>query len=185
MMKITQLENEVQTHPEKRQAQKLQAQEVTTFVHGASAAQADQKISTILFEGNVTQLSVGQLEQAFTKMPAITISDQATNIVDWLVNNQLEPPKRQAHENISQGAIWINGQRIQDLNFWVDPHSNFASQYVLVRKGKKNYTLAQVQSQGKLFANFTSSFYLCFNPSTILNSGSLHAKSFHFLLPAL
>lgn len=94
----------------------------------------------------MTQLSVRQLEQAFAKMPAITISDQATNIVDWLVTNQLEPSKRQAREDISQGAIWINGQRIQDLNFRVDPHSHFAGQYVLVRKGKKNYTLAQVQA---------------------------------------
>ena len=143
---ITQLEHEVQTHPEKRQAQRRLAQEVTTFVHGAAAAQAAQEISTILFEGDVTQLSVRQLEQAFAKMPAITISDQATNIVDWLVTNQLESSKRQAREDISQGAIWINGQRIQDLNFRVDPHSHFDGQYVLVRKGKKNYTLAQVQA---------------------------------------
>ena len=50
-------------------------------------------------------------------MPTVEITKDAKNIVDWLVDTEIEPSKRQAREDVSGGAISINGDRVTDLDF--------------------------------------------------------------------
>ncbi|WP_283613942.1 tyrosine--tRNA ligase [Ligilactobacillus aviarius] len=141
---IDALAEKVKTQPEKREAQRALAREVTTFVHGKEAMQEAEKISEILFSGNIKELTPDEIEQVFGKMPSVEISSNKQNIVEWLVENKIESSKRQAREDIQNGAITINGERIRDLNFEIDPSQSFEGKYVVARKGKKNYTLAKV-----------------------------------------
>ncbi|WP_282709438.1 tyrosine--tRNA ligase [Ligilactobacillus sp. Marseille-Q7487] len=141
---IAHLEEQVKTCPEKREAQRTLATEVTTFVHGAKAVQQAQHISKALFSGEVKDLTVEEIEQGFKNMPTVHVSSQAANLVDWLVANRIEPSKRQAREDVQNGAIYINGQRQQDLDFVLDPSKSFDGKFVIVRRGKKKYFLARV-----------------------------------------
>ncbi|HFK6067660.1 TPA: S4 domain-containing protein, partial [Enterococcus faecium] len=50
----------------------------------------------------------------------------------------------QAREDVSNGAISINGDRVTDLNFVINPSDEFDGKFVVIRKGKKNYFLAKV-----------------------------------------
>ena len=50
-------------------------------------------------------------------MPSCETTKDTKNIVDWLVDIQCEPSKRQAREDVKNGAISINGERINDINF--------------------------------------------------------------------
>ena len=77
-------------------------------------------------------------------MPNVEISSTPENIVELLVSTKIEPSKRQAREDVSNGAISINGDRVTDLDFAVDPTQHFDGKFVVVRKGKKNYFLAKV-----------------------------------------
>ena len=77
-------------------------------------------------------------------MPTVEITKDAKNIVDWLVDTEIEPSKRQAREDVSGGAISINGDRVTDLNFVINPSDEFDGKFVVIRKGKKNYFLAKV-----------------------------------------
>lgn len=70
-------------------------------------------------------------------MPTVEITKDAKNIVDWLVDTEIEPSKRQAREDVSGGAISINGDRVTDLDFAVDPTQHFDGKFVVVRKGRK------------------------------------------------
>lgn len=142
---IDELAKQVEEEPWKRAAQKALAAAVTTFVHGEEATKEAQKISQILFSGNVQELTTAQVEQAFGKMPSVAVTAEPMNIVDWLVEYGIEQSKRRAREDVANGAITVNGERIRDVEYVLDPKSAFDGKYVVLRKGKRKYTLAKVK----------------------------------------
>ena len=103
-----------------------------------------QKITQALFSGNIKELNAEEIAQGFGKMPNVEISSTPENIVELLVSTKIEPSKRQAREDVSNGAISINGDRVTDLNFVINPSDEFDGKFVVIRKGKKNYFLAKV-----------------------------------------
>lgn len=143
---IEALEEKVKTQPEKREAQRKLAQEVTAFVHGQDAVTEAEHISAALFSGEVKDLTASEIEQGFKNMPNVTVTSDKKNIVDWLVECGIEPSKRQAREDVTNGAIRINGERIFELDFEIDPTTNFDGKFVIVRRGKKKYFLARVEA---------------------------------------
>ena len=142
---IDELAKQVEEEPWKRAAQKALAAAVTTFVHGEEATKEAQKISQILFSGNVQELTTAQVEQVFGKMPSVAVTAEPMNIVDWLVEYGIEQSKRRAREDVTNGAITVNGERIRDVEYVLDPKSAFDGKYVVLRKGKRKYTLAKVK----------------------------------------
>lgn len=142
---IDALAEKVKTQPEKREAQRALAREVTTFVHGEEAMHEAEKISEILFSGDIKELTAEQVEQVFGKMPSVEVSREKQNLVIWLVDNGIEPSRRQAREDVKNGAIRVNGERIQDLDYELDPTAAFDGKYVVIRRGKKKYFLTKVK----------------------------------------
>ncbi|WP_283600974.1 tyrosine--tRNA ligase [Ligilactobacillus aviarius] len=142
---IDALAEKVKTQPERREAQRALAREVTTFVHGEDAMHEAEKISEILFSGDIKELTAEQVEQVFGKMPSVEVSREKQNLVIWLVDNGIEPSRRQAREDVKNGAIRVNGERIQDLEYELDPTAAFDGKYVVIRRGKKKYFLAKVK----------------------------------------
>ena len=142
---IDALAEKVKTQPEKREAQRALAREVTTFVHGEEAMHEAEKISEILFSGDIKELTAEQVEQVINKMPSVEVSREKQNLVIWLVDNGIEPSRRQAREDVKNGAIRVNGERIQDLDYELDPTAAFDGKYVVIRRRKKKYFLAKVK----------------------------------------
>lgn len=136
---IEDLAKKVETEPEKREAQRRLAEEVTRFVHSEEDLKEAQKITQALFSGNIKELNAEEIAQGFGKMPNVEISSTPENIVELLVSTKIEPSKRQAREDVSNGAISINGDRVTDLNFVINPSDEFDGKFVVIRKGKKNY----------------------------------------------
>ncbi|MFC6260486.1 tyrosine--tRNA ligase [Levilactobacillus fujinensis] len=142
---IQKLADAVATHPEKREAQTRLAEEVTEFVHGHDAVVEAQHITKALFSGDVAELTASEIEQGFKKMPAVTVSAAKKNIVEWLVDDtKIESSRRQAREDLSNGAIRVNGEKVTDTDAEIDPASAFEGKFVIIRRGKKRYFLARV-----------------------------------------
>ncbi|WP_424349664.1 tyrosine--tRNA ligase [Latilactobacillus sp. 5-91] len=142
---INELAKTVETAPEKREAQRRLAEEVTRFVHGQAELEGAQKITEVLFSGDIKALDVKEAEQAFQKAPTVEITAEKKNIVDFLVDAEIESSKRQAREDVQNGAITINGDRLRETTFEIDPSENFEGKFVIVRRGKKKYFLARVK----------------------------------------
>ncbi|OQQ87265.1 tyrosine--tRNA ligase [Ligilactobacillus salivarius] len=142
---IADLEEKVKTQPEKREAQRRLAEETVEFVHGKEAVKEAEHISAVLFSGEVKDLTASEIEQGFKNMPSVEVTAEPKNIVEWLVDTGIESSKRQAREDVTNGAIRINGDRIQDLEFTIDPSAEFDGKFVIVRRGKKKYFLARVK----------------------------------------
>ena len=77
-------------------------------------------------------------------MPTFEATNEAKNIVDWLVDLGIEPSKRQAREDINNGAISMNGERISDLGLEVTADLAIGGRFIIIRKGKKNYSLVKM-----------------------------------------
>ncbi|KRK96029.1 tyrosyl-tRNA synthetase [Levilactobacillus acidifarinae DSM 19394] len=141
---IAELAQSVEDAPEKRVAQRRLAEEVTRFVHGEESLESAQHISEILFSGDIQKLTVTEVQEAFEKVPNVTIAATPKNIVDVLVETEIEPSKRQAREDVTNGAITINGERQTDTTVELDPAKHFSGKFMVIRRGKKNYFLARV-----------------------------------------
>ena len=142
---IDDLAEKVEKEPWKREAQRRLAQEVTKFVHGQEAVEEAERISKALFSGDVTDLSVTEIEQGFKNMPSVDVENKKENIVLWLTDNGIESSRRQARQDVSSGAIRINGEKVDDVDAEIDPQAHFDGKFVIVRKGKKHYYLARVK----------------------------------------
>lgn len=142
---IEALETAVQEEPHKRQAQKRLAEEVTRFVHGEAALQDALKITNALFTGDVQQLNADEIEQGFKNMPTFESEKVEQNLATWLVDLGIEPSRRQSREDIQNGAISINGEKITDLEHVWTPDQSFEGRFVLVRRGKKKYFLVKLK----------------------------------------
>ncbi|MCF6165770.1 Tyrosyl-tRNA synthetase [Furfurilactobacillus rossiae] len=143
---IDQLAKEVKENPAGRHAQKRLAEEVTRFVHSQEALDQAEKISDILFSGNVKELSVAEVQEAFEKVPHVEMSSDSVNIIDVLTETGIEPSRRQAREDVSAGAIYVNGEKVDEIDAVVDPSTNFSGKFVIFRRGKRNYFLAKVKN---------------------------------------
>ena len=142
---IEALEVSVQEEPHKRQAQKRLAEEVTRFVHGEAALQDALKITNALFTGDVQQLNADEIEQGFKNMPTFESEKVEQNLATWLVDLGIEPSRRQSREDIQNGAISINGEKITDLEHVWTPEQSFEGRFVLVRRGTKKYFLVKLK----------------------------------------
>lgn len=128
--------------PEKRIAQEALAHEVIRDIHGEEEYQKAVEISRALFSGDVKKLPADQIGKIFSKVDHIDIKE-SENIVDFLANSKICSSKREAREFINSGSIYVNGDKIDSLEFVVDKQSALNNKYVVVRKGKKKYFLGE------------------------------------------
>ncbi|OTN76113.1 tyrosine-tRNA ligase 2 [Enterococcus sp. 8G7_MSG3316] len=139
---IAAIEKEFQAAPESRVAQKALAKEVTTLVHGEAAYEQAVHISSSLFSGDIKELNADEIAQGFKGVPTYQVeaTDDLT-LVEILTTAHIETSKRQAREDIQNGAIYINGERQQDLAYVLSESDRIGGKYVVIRRGKKKYFL--------------------------------------------
>jgi tyrosyl-tRNA synthetase len=140
---IEALEAETRAAPERREAHRVLAREVTALVHGDAATADAVGISDAIFSGNLESLSEMQLDQACRTVPTTAVPRAeipALGLIDLLTRVGLAQSKREARDLLSAGAIALNGRRVAGATL---PAEAFRfGRYLLLRKGKKNYRIA-------------------------------------------
>lgn len=137
---IAEIEKEFNAARHERLAQKILAREVVTLVHGEEAYKQALKITEQLFAGNIKSLSAKELKQGLNNVPNYAVqADDNLNIVEVLVATKISPSKRQAREDVQNGAIYINGERIQDLAYTLSDDDKIDNELTVIRRGKKKY----------------------------------------------
>ncbi|HDK9258770.1 TPA: tyrosine--tRNA ligase [Staphylococcus aureus] len=142
---IDRLEQSKNEAPHLREAQKTLAEEVTKFIHGEDALNDAIRISQALFSGDLKSLSAKELKDGFKDVPQVTLSNDTTNIVEVLIETGISPSKRQAREDVNNGAIYINGERQQEVNYALAPEDKIDGEFTIIRRGKKKYFMVNYQ----------------------------------------
>jgi tyrosyl-tRNA synthetase len=141
---IEALEVSVQDEPHLRKAQKALAEEMTRLIHGEAALEQAVKITDALFSGDVKKLSAEEIKQGFKDVPSFEhTSGEEIGLVDLLVAAGISPSKRQAREDVSNGAVSLNGEKVTEIDYVVNEKDQIEGQFTIVRRGKKKYHLIQ------------------------------------------
>ncbi|MBB5148093.1 MULTISPECIES: tyrosine--tRNA ligase [Ureibacillus] len=133
----------VEEEPHLRKAQKVLAEEMTKLIHGEEALETAKRITDALFSGDLKSLSASEMRDAFKDVPTAEIAKVDKNIVDLLVEANISPSKRQAREDVANGAISINGDKVTDVNYIVGSKERLDDEFTIIRRGKKKYHMVK------------------------------------------
>ncbi|KON91078.1 tyrosine--tRNA ligase [Rossellomorea marisflavi] len=137
---IDSLAQSVETEPHLRKAQKALGEEMTRMIHGEEALDQAIRISAALFSGDIKSLSAAEILEGFKDVPTVEASaSEELGLVDLLVDAKISPSKRQAREDVGNGAIYINGERTTDLQHVMGAEDKIENKFTIIRRGKKKY----------------------------------------------
>ncbi|NQH34492.1 tyrosine--tRNA ligase [Streptococcus suis] len=139
---IAEIEKQFDAARHERLAQKILAKEVVTLVHGEEAYNQALNITEQLFTGNIKNLSAKELKQGLSNVPNYAVqAEDNLNIVELLVTSGIVTSKRQAREDVQNGAIYVNGERVQDLDYTLSDSDKIDGELTVIRRGKKKYSV--------------------------------------------
>jgi len=136
--------------PERRDAHRKLALELTTLVHGEQATQDAIRASEILFGGSLEGITEKQFGEVIAEVPnsdqpRANLGQPAAALLDLLVAAKLSPSKSQARKDVEAGGVYVNNMRTADAKLILGPEHLLFGTYVLLRKGKRNYALLRFQ----------------------------------------
>ena len=130
--------------------QKELAKDITIRVHSQKDYQAAIEASEILFGSGTTEglqkISETDLLSVFEGVPQISFAKSeivaGINIVELLgEKTKIFPSKGEARKMIQGGGVFLNKEKILDLEYIVTLKNVIKEKYILAQKGKKNYFL--------------------------------------------
>ena len=140
---IEQIEKEHLAAPEKRMAQKRLAKEILTDLHGEGAFEEAEKISELMFKGDVKQIPVRDLLSALSQVPHFTAG--FGKLIDVLVEAKVFPSKREVREMAKNNALTVNGDTVTNPDEVELSQENLIDgKYLVVRRGKKKYFVGEI-----------------------------------------
>jgi tyrosyl-tRNA synthetase len=144
--RIAELEGETAKEPERREAQRELARQVTRLVHGDEAVRHAEGATQALFSGDLWNMSMDQLLDVFPDVPSATtpFSVDGWGVVDLLASSGVTSSKGEATRLVRSGGIYVNGRRIVDEKHRLVPSEAVDGQLFVIRKGKRDYFLIRI-----------------------------------------
>ena len=145
---IAALEALTASAPEKREAQKRLAEEVTLMVHGEYNLRKAIQASQVLFGGEIADLSASEVLDIFADVPSSDIprasfAGDGMPLVDLVIACGFAPSKGAARRLIEAGGIYVNNRRVADVQATIDLSALIEGQYLVLRKGAREYHLVR------------------------------------------
>ena len=137
---IEEIEKRHNENPGLREAHKILAREVITDIHGKEEYEKALKLSQVLFNGDIKELTSKEIEEVFKGVPTYE-TEPGKTLIDVLVESHATSSKREAREFINNGAISINGDVVKEENYLIDKSVAIDDKYIAIRRGKKKYYL--------------------------------------------
>ena len=141
---IEQIEKEHFAAPEKRMAQKRLAKEILDDLHGEGAFEDAEKISELMFKGDVKHIPVRDLLSALSQVPHFEA--EKGKLIDILVEAKVFPSKREVREMAKNKALTVNGDAVENPDELDITSDNLIDgKYLVVRRGKKKYFVGEIK----------------------------------------
>ena len=124
-----------------RIAQKALAYEIVSLIHGEAKAEECKKMSEVLFSNDIKSLSKENIVELFGDLEVV--QPKGLLLEDMLIAIKAASSKREAREFINGNSVAINGEKVTDLAHVVDDKDALFGEYVVIKRGKKNYYLVR------------------------------------------
>jgi tyrosyl-tRNA synthetase len=135
--------------PEKREAQRVLAREVTALVHGADQLARAEHASTVLFGEDITTLTVDEVLAVFEDVPSTELSaevlgDTGIGMVDLVARVGLAPSKGEARRLVQSGGVYVNNRRMSDPQARLSREQAIGGRLFVLRRGQKQNHLVRL-----------------------------------------
>lgn len=141
------LVEEHRTAPEKRLAQRVLAQDVTTIVHGETAAAAAEEAAGVLFGADPTTASLEALAVVEREVPTTELaSDALGDLLSVLRDTGLVASNGEARRLLQQNGVKVNG-RVLQLDTQLDLVERLHGRFLLLQRGRTNHHLVKISSR--------------------------------------
>ncbi|HUP84838.1 MAG TPA: tyrosine--tRNA ligase [Acidimicrobiales bacterium] len=143
---IEALDEATSTRPERREAQRALAFEVTAFVHGREEAERAVHASTVLFSEEIAGLDEQTLTDVFAEAPSTVLPREPVALVDILASTGLAKSKSDARRHIEAGAVYVNNRKVSDSAAKLDPSADVLhGRWLVLRRGKSSQHLLRFE----------------------------------------
>jgi tyrosyl-tRNA synthetase len=148
---IAELQTSVAVSPEKREAQRRLAEEVTRTLHGENNLRNAIQASRVLFGGEITDLSAGDVLDIFGEVPSSALprdsfEGEGISLVDVVIICGYATSRSSARRLIESGGIYVNNRRVSDIQATIPLTALIEGLYLVMRKGAREYHLIRVVS---------------------------------------
>ena len=146
---IVALETAQASNPQERAAQRSLAERVTRALHGETGLAQAVQATRALFGGDIGGLGADDIADIFadvasSEVPRAELDGDGKPVIDLLVGTGVATSKGDARRHIEGGGIYMNNQRVTDVDAMVTIEHAVEGRYLILRKGKKNYHLVEV-----------------------------------------
>lgn len=145
---IAELERAVRERPERREAQRRLAEEMTRLVHGEEGLKRAKRATEVLFGGSLEGMSADDLLDVFSEVPSAEVEADALKegmpVVDLLVIGGIAKSKGEAKRLIKGGGVYINNVRISDVGQRVTLGDAIDGKVMVLRRGKRHYRILKI-----------------------------------------
>lgn len=147
---IAELEGLMSSAPERREAQRRLAREVTLGVHGETGLAKAEKATRILFGEEIAGLEPSEIEEVFadvpsSEVPASSLAGEGVALADLLATSGLVPSKSEARRAIRGGGVYLNNVREGEETRKVTTGDALGGRLLVLRKGRRDYHLVRVK----------------------------------------
>lgn len=137
-------------HPERREAQRTLAQEMTRMIHGETALAKAEQAAAVLFGGEIAGLTAAEIQEIFvdapsSRQPKPAFEGDGMPVVELLAETDLARSKGQARRLVEGGGVYVNNQRVGDIEQAVALDDAIEGRFVVLRRGKKTYHLVRIE----------------------------------------
>ncbi|MCU4184890.1 tyrosine--tRNA ligase [Acidiferrimicrobium sp. IK] len=137
---IAALDEAAAAHPERREAQRALAREVTTLTHGAAETARAEQAAAVLYSEDIAALDEATLAAALEDAPTASITpaelDGGLTVIDALVRSALVRSTSEARAMLAQGAVYVANRPVAD-NRGLEPADALHGRFVVLRRGKR------------------------------------------------
>jgi len=149
---IEELEAATDSHPERREAQRALAREVTALVHGEAEAAKAERAARVLFGEEIGDLDEATLLDVFADAPSTAVPRSQLDgegggweLAEAMVATGLAPSKSAARHTIEQGGAYVNNRRQTDPYARITGDHLLHGRYVVLRKGRRDHHLVRFE----------------------------------------
>jgi tyrosyl-tRNA synthetase len=132
--------------PHLRGAQRRLAEEATRLLHGKEGLASAQAATEALFSGDIGSLDARTLEEAFAAAPSSehekALLENEVSVVELVAMTSLASSKREAREFVGNGAISINGNRMEEDRS-LGAADLLHGSLIVLRRGKKKWHITR------------------------------------------
>jgi tyrosyl-tRNA synthetase len=142
---LARLEESLRAAPERREAQRALARELTLMVHGEAELLRAERAAQALFSAEIRGLDARTLLEVLAGAPSSEKPRAALEagwpLIDAVAESGLCASKGAARKDIAAGGVYVNNERVADAAAQLRSEHLIAGQFIVLRKGKKTYHL--------------------------------------------